>query len=87
VIKLRATAIILSIMDVGVRANLRKKDLSCDHQSSSGLKSGEYRDKQITLAPTASIIGTIDASLGAGKFSITTTASLQSIVKDLKTSQ
>ena len=54
--------------------NIRKKDLSCDHQSSMGLKSGEYGDKQITLAPQASIIGTIDANLWAGKLSITTTA-------------
>ena len=38
-----------------------------------GLKSGEYGDKQITLAPTSVIIGKIDASLWAGKLSITTT--------------
>ena len=63
-----------SIIDVVVGAKLRKKDLSCDHQSSIGLKSGEYGDKQITLAPTDSIIGAIDASLWAGKLSITTTA-------------
>jgi hypothetical protein len=43
--------------------NIRKKDLSCDNQSSMGLKSGEYEDKQITLAPQASIIGTIDPNL------------------------
>jgi hypothetical protein len=71
---LEATAIIVSIIEVVAGLNLRKKDLSCDHQSSIGLKSGEYGDKQITLAPTASIIGTIDASLWAGKLSITTTA-------------
>ncbi len=65
---------ILSIIDVVVGANIRKKDLSCDHQSSMGLKSGEYGDKQITLAPTALIIGSIDASLWAGKLSLTTTA-------------
>jgi hypothetical protein len=65
---------ILSIIDVVVGAKLRKKDVSCDHQISMGLKSGEYRDKQITLAPQASIIGTIDANLWAGKLSITTTA-------------
>jgi hypothetical protein len=29
---------ILSIIDVGVGAKLRKKDLSCDHHSSMGLK-------------------------------------------------
>ncbi len=71
---MRATAIIRSIMDEVVGANIRKKDLSCDHQSSMGLKSGEYGDKQITLAPTSVIIGKIDASLGTGKLSITTTA-------------
>jgi hypothetical protein len=37
-IKLRATAIILSIISAVVGANLRKKDLSCYHQSSMGLK-------------------------------------------------
>ena len=42
---------IVSIIDVVVGANLLKKDLSCDHHSSIGLKSGEYGDKQITLAP------------------------------------
>jgi transposase len=31
---------------VVVGANLLKKDLSCDHHSSIGLKSGEYGDKQ-----------------------------------------
>ncbi len=31
---MRATAIIVSILDVVVGPNLRKKDLSCDHQSS-----------------------------------------------------
>jgi hypothetical protein len=36
-----ATAIIVSIIDALVGANLRQKDLSCDHQSSIGLKSGE----------------------------------------------
>ena len=67
-------AIIVSIIDVVVGASFRKKDLSCDHHSSIGLKSGEYGDKQITLAPTASIIGAIEASLWAGKLSMTTTA-------------
>jgi hypothetical protein len=61
-------------MDVVVGPNIRKKDFSCDHQSSIGLKSGEYGDKQIILAPTDSIIGLIDANLWAGKLSITTTA-------------
>jgi hypothetical protein len=50
-------------MDVVVGANIRKKDFSCDHQSSIGLKSGEYGAKQIILAPTDSIIGLIDANL------------------------
>jgi len=36
-----ATAMILSIIEVVVGAKLRKKDFSCDHQSSIGLKSGE----------------------------------------------
>ena len=36
---------ILSIISGVVGANLRKKDLSYDHQSSMGLKSGEYGDK------------------------------------------
>ena len=43
---------ILSIIEVVVGENIRKKDLSCDHQSSIGLKSGEYGDKQTTVAPT-----------------------------------
>ena len=60
---MRATAIILSIMDVVVGANIRKKDFSCDYQSSIGLKSGEYGDKQIILAPTDSMIDLIDANL------------------------
>lgn len=64
----------VSTISVVVGAKLRKKDLSCDHHSSMGLKSGEYGDKQITFAPTASIIGSIEASLWAGKLSITTTA-------------
>ena len=53
----------LSIISVVVGAKLRKKDLSCDHHNSIGLKSGEYGDKQRTFAPTASIMGAIDASL------------------------
>lgn len=69
---------ILSTICVVVGAKLRKKDLSCDHHSSIGLKSGEYGDKQITEAPTASIIGTIKSSLCADKLSITTTAPDQS---------
>ncbi len=32
---------ILSIISGVVGAKVRKKDLSCDHQSSMGLKSGE----------------------------------------------
>lgn len=64
----------LSIISVVVGVKLRKKDLSCDHHNSMGLKSGEYEDKQITFAPTASIIGTIESSLCADKLSITTTA-------------
>ena len=39
-----------------VGAKLRKKDLSCDHHNSIGLKSGEYGDKQIRLAQRVSII-------------------------------
>jgi hypothetical protein len=61
-------------MDVILGANIRKKDFSCDHESSIGLKSGEYGDEQIILAPTDSIIGLIDANLWVGKLSITTTA-------------
>ena len=60
----------VSTISVVVGAKLRKKDLSCDHHSSIGLKSGEYKDKQITFAPTASIIGTIESSLCADKLSI-----------------
>jgi hypothetical protein len=45
--------------------NLRRKDLSCDYHNSMGLKSGEYGDKLIILAPTASIIGAIEAILCA----------------------
>ncbi len=76
---MRATAIIRSIMDVVVGVNIRKKDLSCDNHCSIGLKSGEYGDKQIILAPTDSIIGLIDANLWAGKLSITTTAPSQNL--------
>jgi len=61
-------------MDVVFRANIRKKYFSCDHQSSIGLKSGKYGDKQIILAHTDSIIGLIDANLWVGRLSITTTA-------------
>jgi hypothetical protein len=45
----------------------------CDHNNSIGLKSGEYGDKLIILAPTASIVGRIEAILSAGRLSITTT--------------
>jgi hypothetical protein len=71
---LRATAIILSIISGVVGANRSQKDFSCDYHSSMGLKSGEYGDKQMTIAPTDSIRGTIDRTLCAGKLSITTTA-------------
>jgi hypothetical protein len=40
-IKWIATAMIQSIISEVVGAKVRKKDLSCDHQSSMGLKSGE----------------------------------------------
>lgn len=53
----------VSTISVVVGEKLRKKDLSCDHHNSIGLLSGEYGDKQITFAPTASIIGSIEASL------------------------
>jgi hypothetical protein len=53
----------VSTISVVVGANLRNKDLSCDHHNSIGLKSGEYGDKQIIFAPIASIIGTIEALL------------------------
>jgi len=49
----------LSIISVVVGAKLRKKDLSCDHHNSIGLKSGEYGDKQ-ELSFLASIIRAID---------------------------
>ncbi len=71
-------------MDEVVGANLRKKAFSWDHHSSIGLKSGEYGDKLITLAPTDSIMGTIYATLRAGKLSITTTARLQITFSILK---
>jgi hypothetical protein len=51
-----------------------KKILVATTFRSIGLKSGEYGDKQIILAPTDSIMGFIDANLWAGKLSITTTA-------------
>jgi hypothetical protein len=44
-------------MTVVVGENIRKKDLSCDHHNSIGLKSGEYGERKRTEAPTASIIG------------------------------
>ena len=53
---------------------MRKKDLSCDHHNSIGLKSGEYGERKRTEAPTASIIGTIESNLCEDKLSITTTA-------------
>ncbi|OBQ36671.1 MAG: hypothetical protein AN487_12310 [Anabaena sp. CRKS33] len=61
-IKLSATEITVSTISVVVGAKVSKKDLSCDHHNSIGLKSGEDGDKQITVTPTDSIIGTIDAS-------------------------
>ena len=64
---------ILSIISGVWGENIRKKDLSGDHHISIGLKSGEQWDKQITLAPTLSIIDLIEVSLWAGKLSITTT--------------
>jgi hypothetical protein len=54
---------ILSIISGVLGENIRKKDLSCDHHISIGLKSGESGDKQITLAPTLSIIELIEVSL------------------------
>ncbi len=57
-----------------VGENCRNKDLSCDHQNSIGLKSGESWDKHKIEAATATIIGLIEASLCAGKLSITTAA-------------
>jgi hypothetical protein len=62
----------LSIISVVFGAKPRQKDLSCDQHNSIGLKSGEDGDKQRTFAPTALIMGSIDASLSAG-ISITTT--------------
>jgi hypothetical protein len=44
-----------------------KKILVATTLGSIGLKSGEYGDKEIILAPTDSIIGLIDANLWAGK--------------------
>ena len=64
----------VSTISVVVGAKLRKKDLSCDHHNSMGLKSGDYGDKQINFAPTAAIIGLLDGSLWAGKLSLPTTA-------------
>ena len=57
-----------------VGEKLRQKYFNCDHHNSVGLKSGEYGDKFRTLYPTDAIICSIDASLCAGKLSITTTA-------------
>jgi hypothetical protein len=64
----------VSIILVVVGENCRNKDLSCDHHNSIGLKSGEYGDKHKIEAATTTIIGLIEASLCAGKLSITTTA-------------
>ncbi len=64
----------VSTILVVVGENWINKDLSCDHHNSIGLKSGEYGDKHKIEAPTASILGLIEASLCAGKLSITTTA-------------
>ncbi len=54
---------LLSIIAGVLGANLRKNDLSCEHHISIGLKSGDEGNKQITLAPTLSISGTIEVSL------------------------
>jgi hypothetical protein len=44
---LRATEITVSTISVVVGAKVRKKDLSCDHHNSIGLKSGEYGDRHL----------------------------------------
>jgi hypothetical protein len=41
-IKLSATEITISNISVVVGAKVRKKDLTCNHHNSIGLKSGEY---------------------------------------------
>ncbi len=53
--QVEATEITLSTISVVVGEKVRKKDLSCDHHNSMGLKSGEYGDKHKTFAPTDSI--------------------------------
>jgi hypothetical protein len=45
-------AINVSIIFVVLGEKLRRKDLSCDHHYSMGLKSGEYGNKLIILALT-----------------------------------
>ena len=67
----------MSTILVVVGENLRKKALSCDHQNSLGLESGEYGDKFRILAPVAWINGSITANLWAGRLSITMTAPYQ----------
>jgi hypothetical protein len=64
----------VSTILVVVGENWINKDLSCDHHNSIRLKSGEYGDKHKIEAATTTIIGLIEASLCAGKLSITTTA-------------
>jgi len=51
--KSSAVASKMSTILVVVGENLRKKALSCDHQNSLGLESGEYGDKFRILAPVA----------------------------------
>ncbi len=65
---------ILSTISAVVGEKFRKKDFNCDHHNSIGCVSGEYGDKFRTLAPTDSILCSIDASLCGAYISITTTA-------------
>ena len=61
--KSRAVASKMSTILVVLGENWRKKDLSCDHHNSIGLKSGEQGDKFSKLAPAACINGSIVPNL------------------------
>jgi hypothetical protein len=62
----------LSIIFVNLEEKLRIKYLSCNQHNSIKLKTEKDGDKLIIIAPTASIIGAIEAILSAGRLFITT---------------
>ena len=69
---------LVSIMDVVGGADHSKKKLSGDHHCSRELKYARVGDTQITIAPTTSIVGRINASLWPRNSSINTSDMLHS---------